>query len=88
MNHYIYILRCKDDTLYTGYTTNLDRRLQEHNQGKGAKYTRGRTPVELVYSEEYETRSQAQKREYEIKQYDREQKLDLIGNKEIEIKEE
>lgn len=61
MGHYVYILRCADETLYTGYTTDLDRRVKEHNQGQGAKYTRGRKPVELVYSEEYRTRSSAQK---------------------------
>ncbi|ADL11600.1 GIY-YIG nuclease family protein [Acetohalobium arabaticum] len=80
MGHYVYILRCADETLYTGYTTDLDRRVKEHNQGQGAKYTRGRKPVELVYSEEYRTRSSAQKREYEIKTYSRQKKLDLVKN--------
>lgn len=80
MGHYVYILRCADGTLYTGYTTDLDRRIKEHNQGQGAKYTRGRSPVELVYSEEYKTRSRAQKREYEIKTYSRQKKLDLVKN--------
>lgn len=80
MGHYVYILRCADKTLYTGYTTDLERRVKEHNQGKGAKYTRGRSPVELVYSEEYKTRSKAQTREYEIKKYTREKKLDLVEN--------
>ncbi|MBM7623937.1 GIY-YIG nuclease family protein [Sporohalobacter salinus] len=78
MGHYVYILRCADKTLYTGYTTDLDRRVKEHNQGKGAKYTRGRRPVELVYNEEYDTRSKAQKKEYEIKEYTRQKKLSLI----------
>jgi len=82
MGHYVYILSCADDTLYTGYTTDLKRRTKEHNEGRGAKYTRGRGPVELVYYEEYSTRSKAQKREYEIKQYSRQQKLDLINKKE------
>ncbi|KXS45834.1 MULTISPECIES: GIY-YIG nuclease family protein [unclassified Candidatus Frackibacter] len=82
MGHYVYILSCADDTLYTGYTTDFKRRTKEHNEGRGAKYTRGRGPVELVYYEEYSTRSKAQKREYEIKQYSRQQKLDLINEKE------
>jgi putative endonuclease len=77
--HYVYIVECSDGTLYTGYTTDIDRRLNEHNSGDGAKYTRGRTPVELVHSEEYETRSAAMSREYEIKQLSRDQKKTLIG---------
>ncbi|GAB6138923.1 GIY-YIG nuclease family protein [Halanaerobaculum tunisiense] len=78
MAHYTYILQCADNTLYTGYTTDLQRRVREHNQGTGAKYTRGRTPVKLCYSEEYSTRSQAQQREYAIKQLSRQAKLELI----------
>lgn len=78
VGHYVYILSCDDGTLYTGYTTDLNRRLNEHNRGEGAKYTRGRTPVQLVYKEEYESRSRAQKREYEIKQYSRQKKMELI----------
>ena len=79
MGHFIYILECADQTLYTGYTTDLERRVREHNSGSGAKYTRGRRPVELVYSEEYATRSKAQQREYEIKQYSRQEKLELAS---------
>ncbi|MCK8817087.1 GIY-YIG nuclease family protein [Natroniella sulfidigena] len=78
MGHYVYIVQCSDDTLYTGYTTDIKRRIKEHNQGKGAKYTRGRSPVKVRYTEEYTTRSQAQKREYAIKQLTRQQKLKLI----------
>ena len=78
MGHYVYILNCADDTLYTGYTTDIKRRIKEHNQGQGAKYTRGRTPVELCYQEEFANRSLAQKREYQIKQLSRKQKLQLI----------
>lgn len=78
--HFIYIVTCSDGTLYTGYTTDLQRRINEHNAGTGAKYTRGRTPVELVYSEEYQDRSTAQQREAEIKQLSREQKERLIKN--------
>ena len=75
---YVYILRCKDGTLYTGSTDNVQRRLAVHNSGKGAKYTRGRTPVEVVYSEECESYSAALKREYAVKQLTRQQKLELI----------
>ncbi len=80
MPYSTYILRCADDTLYTGITTDLDRRVQEHNTDdkKGAKYTKNRRPVELIYSEEYENRSEASKREYAIKQLSREEKLRLI----------
>lgn len=75
---YVYILRCNDNTLYTGYTVNLDKRIQKHNRGLGAKYTRGRLPVELVYFEEVDSKSEALKREYFIKSLKRNQKLDLI----------
>jgi len=77
-SHYVYILRCADDTLYTGYTTDPERRVAEHNAGKGAKYTRGRTPVDLVYLESYDSQSSAMSREYEIKQLRREEKTRLI----------
>ena len=78
MSHYVYILSCADNTLYTGYTTNPKRRLKEHNQGVGAKYTRGRTPVKLCFLEEHPNRSKAQKREYAIKKLKRKEKLELI----------
>lgn len=68
---YVYILRCADDTLYTGMTDDVTRRLEVHNSGKGAKYTRGRGPLELAYSEECESYSAALKREYAIKQLPR-----------------
>ena len=77
-DHYVYILECADDTLYTGYTTDPERRLREHNAGEGAKYTRGRTPVDLVYLEPYDSQSAAMSREYEIKQLRRNEKIDLI----------
>lgn len=76
---YVYILRCSDNTLYTGWTTDINKRLKCHNNGKGAKYTRCRLPVELVYFEKYEDKSSALKREYEIKQLSREKKLSLIN---------
>ena len=76
--HYIYILRCADDTLYTGWTTDVTKRVETHNSGKGAKYTSARLPVELVYTEEFEDRIEAQKREYAIKQLTRAEKESLI----------
>ena len=75
---YVYILRCRDDTLYTGITDDLNRRLEAHNAGKGAKYTRGRGPVKLCYSEAQESYSAALKREYAIKQLSRTEKLALM----------
>ena len=76
---YLYILRCKDDTLYTGITTDVDRRLEAHRAGRGAKYTRGRAPLELVYRESCGTYSQALKREAEIKKLSRMEKIALIA---------
>ncbi|MCU4753987.1 GIY-YIG nuclease family protein [Halobacteria archaeon AArc-curdl1] len=77
--HVVYVLECADGSLYTGYTTDLERRVDEHNRGVGAKYTRGRTPVEVVYSERYESKSAAMSREYAIKQLTRAQKERLVG---------
>ena len=79
---YLYILRCKDDTLYTGITTDVEKRLEAHRAGRGAKYTRGRTPLELVYRETCGTHSQALKREVEIKKLTRQEKQTLIGKTE------
>ena len=76
----VYILRCADGTLYTGIASDVEKRLQKHNEGKGAKYTRGRGPVELVYREELANRAEASKREYQIKQLSRPEKLALIRN--------
>lgn len=78
---YIYILECSDGTLYTGITTDLDKRLKTHNNGKGAKYTKTRLPVVLKVSFEAEDRSSASKEEYRIKQLTRKQKLELINEK-------
>ena len=75
---FLYILRCGDGTLYTGITTDVPRRLEAHRQGKGAKYTRGRGPLELVYREECGTHSQALKREWEVKTLPRAEKELLI----------
>lgn len=77
---YVYILKCADNTLYTGWTTNVEKRFKTHNSGKGAKYTRARLPVELVYYEEFKDKILAQKREYAIKQLKRQDKLRLIEN--------
>lgn len=76
--NYTYIVRCKDDTLYCGWTNNLEKRMASHNAGIGAKYTRNRRPVELVYYETFETKEEAMSREYAIKQLTRQQKLKLI----------
>ena len=73
--HYVYILRCADDTLYTGWTTDLEKRIQAHNSKKGAKYTKSRTPVTLFYYEEFESKSDALKREAAIKKLPRSSKL-------------
>ena len=76
----LYILQCGDGTLYTGITDDLPRRFAAHTEGKGAKYTRGRGPLTIVYQENCQDRSQASKREYEVKQLSRQQKLELIKN--------
>ena len=76
--NYTYIVKCSDETLYTGWTNNLKKRLEAHNSGKGAKYTKNRRPVELVYFEEYDTKQEAMKRESAIKQLSRQKKLALI----------
>lgn len=76
--YYVYLLRCADGTLYTGFTNDLARRLAAHNAGRGAKYTRGRRPVELVYWESFSNKSSALRREYAIKQLPRRQQLTLI----------
>ena len=75
---YLYILRCADDSLYTGITNDVEKRLEAHRAGKGAKYTRGRGPLELVYQEECGTHSGALKREAQIKAMPREKKLELV----------
>ena len=79
---YVYMLRCGDGTLYTGITDDVQRRLEVHRSGKGAKYTRGRGPLELVHQEQYETKSEALRREVAIKALSRPEKLNLIGKTE------
>lgn len=76
---YLYILRCGDGTFYTGITTDVQKRLSAHRQGKGAKYTRGRGPLELVYQESCPDHSQALRRELEVKALSRQEKAILIG---------
>lgn len=77
--HYIYIVKCSDESLYTGYTNNIEQRIKKHNLGTASKYTRGRLPVHLVYQEEFNTKVEAMKREWAIKQLTRKEKLILIG---------
>lgn len=79
--NYTYILKCNDGTLYTGWTNNLEKRLKDHNDGKGAKYTKTRRPVELAYYEEFESKEEAMKREYAIKQLSRKQKEKILERK-------
>ena len=81
MSWFVYILKCSDNTLYTGITNDKERRLTQHNKGKASKYTRVRLPVEMVYSEPSADRSVASKREWEIKQLSKKQKLKLIAMK-------
>ena len=79
MSWYVYILRCGDNTFYTGITDNLPRRLAAHRSGRGAKYTRGRGPLTLVYTEEHPDRSAASRREWAIKHLPRSQKERLLA---------
>ncbi|NHN65524.1 GIY-YIG nuclease family protein [Haloarcula sp. JP-Z28] len=81
----MYVLRCSDDTFYTGYTTDVERRVREHDAGDGAKYTRGRTPVELIHVESFDSQSDAMSREYEIKQYSRAEKERLVESSDAEV---
>lgn len=76
--NWVYILECRDGTLYTGWTNDLEHRLEAHQSGRGAKYTRGRRPLRLVYQEKHASKSEAMKREYAIKKMSRPEKLALI----------
>ena len=80
MSNYTYILKCADNTLYCGWTNDLEKRLAAHNAGTAAKYTRTRRPVELVYYEEFETRQEAMSREFHIKRMSRLEKFELINS--------
>ena len=84
--HYAYMLRCKDNSIYSGYTTNLEKRLETHNSGKGAKYTRNRLPVKLEYYEEFEDKREAMKREWQFKQYTHLEKETIIRGGKYERK--
>jgi putative endonuclease len=75
---FVYLLRCGDNTFYCGYTNDLKKRVKAHNEGKGAKYTKKRLPVYLIYYEKFLTKSEAMKREYQIKQLSRKEKEELI----------
>ena len=77
---YTYMLECRDGSLYTGWTNNLEKRVACHNAGKGGKYTASRLPVKLVYYETFETKQEAMRREYAIKQLSRKEKIKLVGN--------
>jgi putative endonuclease len=78
-DHYVYVLSCADGSLYTGYTTEPARRVAEHDAGEGAKYTRGRTPVELVHVERHDSRGAALSREHEVKSLSRTEKEQLVA---------
>jgi putative endonuclease len=77
-SHYFYVLECSDGSFYAGYTVNIEKRIRTHNEGKGAKYTRGRTPVSLVIVKEYTTKREAMQMEYQFKQLNRLQKEKYI----------
>lgn len=76
--HYAYMLRCNDNSIYSGYTNDLEKRLEVHNSGKGAKYTRARLPVKLEYFEEFDDKKEAIKREREFKKYSHSEKENMI----------
>ena len=78
--NYAYMVRCKDNSLYVGWTNNLDKRMKAHNEGKGAKYTKSRGPVELVYYECFDTKQEAMSREYHLKKLTHKEKESLIAN--------
>lgn len=81
--NFVYILRCKDDSLYTGWTNDLENRINMHNKGLGAKYTRGRGPCTLVYFETFDNKIDAQKREFQIKKFSKLEKEKLVKGMEL-----
>ncbi|MBY7141591.1 GIY-YIG nuclease family protein [Virgibacillus sp. NKC19-3] len=83
--HTVYILKCSDGSLYTGYTNDLESRLNKHTEGKGAKYTRGRGPFQVVFVEKFSSKEEALQREYQIKQLSRKEKFELIRDKLKEV---
>ncbi|NLY78552.1 MAG: GIY-YIG nuclease family protein [Lysinibacillus sp.] len=84
-NHYFYVLECSDASLYAGYTNDLERRVAQHNAGKGAKYTRSRGPVKCIYYETFKTKQEAMRAEYAFKQLRRSEKLKYIGRENNEV---
>ena len=80
-NFEVYMLQCSNGELYTGYTGNLERRVEVHNKGKGSRFTRSRTPVRLVYSEKYKSRREAMRRERQLKRKTRKEKMELISKR-------
>ena len=78
--HFVYLLECRDGSYYCGYTIDLDKRIKTHNEGKGSKYTMRRRPVKLIYSEEFEDKSSALKREIAIKSFSRKEKENLVSS--------
>ena len=84
--HFIYVALCKDHTLYTGYTTNVKKRIMAHNNGTGAKYTKTRRPITLLYAKEYATKSEALKAEYAFKQQTRSQKINYLTGQGVKIR--
>ena len=84
--HFIYVALCKDNTLYTGYTTNVEKRITVHNNGTGAKYTKTRRPITLLYAKEYATKSEALKAEYAFKQQTRIQKINYLIGQGVKIR--
>lgn len=89
MNHHFYVLKCRDGSLYAGYTNNLHKRVETHNSGKGAKYTKSRRPVELLYYESFPSKQEAMKQEYAFKQLSRLKKINYLskGGIAVEIAE-
>jgi len=85
MEFYVYLLRCRDNSLYCGYTKNLDNRLEKHNKGTASKYTSRRRPVRLVYFENQETISSAMKREIQIKKFSKKEKELLVKNQQLNL---
>ena len=83
--HYFYVLQCRDSSFYAGYTNDLEKRIKTHNDKKGAKYTRFRTPVRLIHSEIFESKSEALKKEYAFKQLTRKQKEAYIEGRQRDI---
>lgn len=79
--NYTYILKCKDGSYYTGWTNNLEKRVHAHNEGKGAKYTKSRRPVQLIYYESFKTKQEAMSREYAIKKLSHKEKERLVQQK-------